>query len=126
MANSLSEMTREELWKLFPIILCKYNPAWANWYAEEEKRLNRIIGNPYIERINHIGSTSVPGLTAKPTIDIVLEITEDCDLNFLASVLEENGYIFEKQPQKPAPHIVHERLYHSWVCRKGISSSRSI
>ncbi|WP_259455844.1 GrpB family protein [Bacillus sp. PK3_68] len=53
--------------------------------------LNNIIGNQNIERINHIGSTSVNWLLAKPTIDILLEITEDCDLKFLVSVLEKNG-----------------------------------
>ncbi len=109
--KSLSEMSLEELWELFPIILKEHNPIWKNWYLQEEKLLNNIIGNQYVERINHIGSTSVNGLLAKPTIDILLEITEDCDLKFLVNVLEKKGYIFEKQPQKPSPHMMFMKGY---------------
>ncbi|HHT7240507.1 TPA: GrpB family protein [Bacillus cereus] len=111
MGKSLSEMSLEELWELFPIILKEHNPIWKDWYLREEKLLNNIIGNQYIERINHIGSTSVNGLLAKPTIDILIEITEDCDLKFLVSKLEKNGYILEKQPQKPVPHMMFMKGY---------------
>ncbi|MEK4198015.1 GrpB family protein [Cytobacillus sp. FSL K6-0265] len=110
MRKRLSEMSLEELWELFPVILKEHDPIWKDWYLQEEKLLKKI-GNQYIERINHIGSTSVNGLLAKPTIDILLEITEDCDLKFLVSMLEENGYIFEKQPQKPAPHMMFMKGY---------------
>ncbi|NFP91272.1 GrpB family protein [Clostridium sporogenes] len=111
MEKSLSEMSLEELWIMFPIILEEYNPMWKEWYLGEEKLIIGSIGNDNIERINHIGSTSVDGLIAKPTIDILLEITKDCDLKFLVNVLEENGYIFEKQPQKPAPHMMFMKGY---------------
>lgn len=111
MGKSLSEMSLKELWELFPIILRDHNPIWKDWYLEEEKLLNNIIGNQNIKRINHIGSTFISGLLAKPTIDILLEITEGCDLKLLVSVLEKNGYIFEKQPQKPAPHMMFMKGY---------------
>ncbi|MEH7462874.1 GrpB family protein [Bacillus thuringiensis] len=111
MVKSLSEMSLEELWELFPIILKEHNPIWKDWYLQEEKLLNIIIGDQYIERIHHIGSTSVNGLLAKPTIDILLEITEDCNLKFLVNALEKTGYILEKQPQKPAPHMMFMKGY---------------
>lgn len=111
MSKSLSEMSLEELWQLFPIILKEHNPMWREWYLQEKNLLMTIIGNEHIKRINHIGSTSVNGLISKPTIDILLEITEDCDLKFLVSVLEKNGYIFEKQPQNPAPHMMFMKGY---------------
>lgn len=110
-SKRLSEMSLEELWELFPIILNEHNSIWRDWYLQEEKLLTNIIGNQYIERINHIGSTSVNELLAKPTIDILLEVTEDCHLKFLVSVLEKNGYIFENQPQKPAPHMMFMKGY---------------
>lgn len=111
MAKGLSEMSLEELWELFPIILKEHNPIWKDWYLQEEKLFNNIIGNQYIERIHHIGSTSVNGLLAKPTIDILLEITEDCNLKFLVNALEKTGYILEKQLQKPAPHMMFMKGY---------------
>lgn len=36
MAKPLSEMTLEELWELFPIVLAEHRDCWADWYAEEE------------------------------------------------------------------------------------------
>ena len=44
-------------------------------------------------RINHIGSTAVPGLLAKPTIDILLEVTEDCDLRPITERMLDEGYV---------------------------------
>lgn len=129
MTKSLSEMSLEQLWALFPIILEVHNPAWINWYLQEEQSLKDAVPIQYIERINHIGSTAVKGLLAKPTIDILLEITEDCDLSLLKNLLEENGYLFEKQPRKPAPHMMFmkgykdkgfaEKVFHLHVRYKG-------
>lgn len=63
-------MTNQELWALFPISLTEHNGQWKQWYIEEKDSLVQIIGQQFIERINHIGSTSVDGLVAKPTIGI--------------------------------------------------------
>ena len=43
MGKPLSEMTLEELWELFPIILTGHNEVWTKWYAEEERRLADIF-----------------------------------------------------------------------------------
>ena len=43
MGKPLSEMTLEELWELFPIFLTEHNELWAEWYAEEERRLAGIL-----------------------------------------------------------------------------------
>jgi len=86
-------MSNEELWGLFPITLKEYNPEWVNWYNDEEELLYKIIGKDNIMRVNHIGSTSVDGLLAKPTVDILLEISYDFDVDELISILEQNEYI---------------------------------
>ncbi|MED0971587.1 GrpB family protein [Bacillus paramycoides] len=83
---------------------------------------NMIQMMEYIERINHIGSTSVNGLLAKPVIDILLAITEDCDLKFLVSILEKNGYTLEIQVQKLAPHMMFMKGY----IEKGFTKKRFI
>jgi GrpB-like predicted nucleotidyltransferase (UPF0157 family) len=99
-------MTNEELWLLFPVILSPYDPEWDGWYREEENQLMKIIEKQSIVRINHIGSTAVYGMTAKPTIDILLEISTDTDTEELVRKLEENGYIFTEQPDNPPPHMM--------------------
>ena len=71
MSKKLSEMTLEELWHLFPIILVEHQKNWKGWYIEEEKLLKKLI--PQIKRINHIGSTSISSICAKPIIDILVE-----------------------------------------------------
>lgn len=93
MGKKLSEMSNEELWGLFPIILEEYNSEWVNWYKDEEKLIYEIVGKDKIMRINHIGSTSVNGLLAKPTVDILFEIADGFDVDELISILEQNGYI---------------------------------
>ena len=72
-AKSLSEMTLEELWQLFPIILSGHDPNWKKYYEEEKTLLEKSFGNLLIQ-IEHIGSTAVEGLIAKPTVDILLEV----------------------------------------------------
>ncbi len=51
-----------------------------------------------ILRISHIGSTSVPELIAKPTIDILLEISQDADLSIITERLKDEGYIVNTPP----------------------------
>lgn len=111
MSKSLSQLTNEELWELFPIVLCEHNPTWKEKYLEEKKLLETIIGNQHIVRINHYGSTSVEGLIAKPTVDILLEIKENTNLELLVETLTANGYNYSNQPMNPPPHMMFMKGY---------------
>lgn len=111
LAKQLNEMTKDELWSLFPIKISSYNPDWAIWYEEEEKRLEAVINPPNIVRINHIGSTAVFGMIAKPTIDILLEISTDTDTEELIRKLEYGGYLYSEQPGNPPPHMMFLKGY---------------
>ena len=92
MTKPLSEMTLEELWRLFPVILSAYNPDWQNWYRDESELLTRCFGDR-LKRIRHIGSTSVPGMLAKPTVDILLEAAPDCPPEKLRESGLRSGYM---------------------------------
>lgn len=50
-----------------------YNPNWPDQFQEEASQIKPIFSDNFVA-IHHIGSTSVPGLAAKPTIDIILEV----------------------------------------------------
>ena len=93
MSTPLQEMTNEELWVLFPIILSEHRAEWTKFYEQEKDSIISALGTKNISRINHIGSTSVPGLIAKPTIDILLEIPTDADIPSLTAALISAGYI---------------------------------
>jgi GrpB-like predicted nucleotidyltransferase (UPF0157 family) len=68
-----------------------YDPAWPDLYAREAERIRSILGDR-VARIEHVGSTSVPGLMAKPIIDIVLEVPESSDEAAYIPDLEAAGY----------------------------------
>ncbi|AFA50071.1 putative glutamate-rich protein GrpB [Acetobacterium woodii DSM 1030] len=82
----------KELWALFPIILKEHNPKYKEWYEIEKRQLLSSINNQDIKRINHIGSSAVEGLIAKPTIDILLEVDSTCELTELIKTLNKNSW----------------------------------
>ena len=85
-------MSLEELWELFPIILSPHSPEWKTWADNEIQSLSSLLAH-YTPVINHIGSTAVPGIMAKPIVDILVEISSDCDWHEVKNILEESGYI---------------------------------
>ena len=92
MGKPLSDMTLEELWKLFPIILTEHSEAWSKWYAEEEKRLIGILPSNEI-KISHIGSTAIKNIWAKPIVDILVELSASMSIESIKEILVQNGYI---------------------------------
>ena len=108
MSNSIdNETDQERRTRIYPIILSKYNPAWSKWYAEEKENLERLIGKSNIVRISHYGSTAVPGLTAKPTVDILLEIAETTCIEELMTLMP-NEYICLRKENNPIPE--HDKV----------------
>ena len=92
MGKSLSEMTLEELWELFPIALSSHKSCWGDWYEEERRLLASLLGG--IEpAIYHIGSTAIQGIWAKPIIDILVEIPTETPLTEARVCLADSGYI---------------------------------
>ncbi len=108
---NLSEMTLDELWELFPIILEEHNTAYVDWYAEEKNNLLNCIQRKNIKRINHIGSSAVKGLISKPTIDILLEIDKESDTENLKYILDINGWILMFEENEPDFKIVFNKGY---------------
>lgn len=92
MKNTLKNMTLEELWQLFPIILSPYNRQWIHWAQDEIKRLSGLLA-AFHPIISHIGSTAIPGIQAKPIIDILVEVSTDIEWESIKDIMEVNGYI---------------------------------
>ena len=85
-------MTIGELWVLFPIILTAHSEDWKEWYLEEEKRLSELLSDRNAV-INHIGSTAINGIWAKPIIDILVEIPKSDSMDAVKTALTQGGYI---------------------------------
>lgn len=92
MRQDFSNVTKERLAELFPILLEEHNSEWGKNYLKEKEFLQSIFKDKII-RINHIGSSSVPGLIAKPTVDILLEVKDDININTETEKMKDEGYI---------------------------------
>ena len=115
MDKKLSEMTQEELWQLFPIILTEHNERWADYYADEFFELKRILPKGSI--VNHIGSTAVKDICAKPIVDILVEVGDN--MTEVATTLQNNGWTKMSQSENRisfnkgyTEHGFEEKVYH--------------
>ena len=75
-----------------PVHLAPYDTAWPALFAEEAKRIREVLGDR-IALLEHVGSTSVPGLSAKPIIDMVLAVADSNDEAAYVAPLEQRGYV---------------------------------
>jgi GrpB-like predicted nucleotidyltransferase (UPF0157 family) len=75
-----------------PIEISDYDPDWPAWFAAEEARIREVLGDRAL-LLEHVGSTSVPGLPAKPLIDIVMEVPDTADEPAYVPDLEAAGYV---------------------------------
>lgn len=73
------------------IVLADYDPEWLRQFAGEAAKIRAALG-PRALAVEHAGSTSVPGLPAKPIIDIVLVVPDSSDEPSYVPALESAGY----------------------------------
>lgn len=88
------------------IELASYNSTWPARFAAEAVRLRRVCG-PGALRIDHVGSTSIPGLAAKPIIDVQIVVDALTPLAGWADRLEQLGY-----RHHPSPDDVEYPFFH--------------
>lgn len=74
-----------------PVVIVEYRSEWPARFAQERNRLAAVLG-PAAIRIDHIGSTAVPGLAAKPIIDIDVSVRDVEEENIYLPALERAGY----------------------------------
>lgn len=101
-----------------------YNPAWPSAFEQEKERLRSVFGGD-AEAIEHVGSTAVPGLYAKPIIDIEVGLREFASWPRFVGQLVEHGYTFmedrvgdmevfmPKGPEAERTHYLHITQYGS-------------
>lgn len=92
-----------------PIIVVDYNANWVNQYEQEKQQILLALGNK-VTNIQHIGSTSVPGLAAKPVIDILLGLKQIPPLPMQISNLEAIGYNYYGELGIPGRHYFRKGM----------------
>jgi GrpB-like predicted nucleotidyltransferase (UPF0157 family) len=75
-----------------PITLAEYDSAWPVLYEREAARIRAALADRAL-LIEHVGSTSVPGLAAKPHIDVLLAVADSSDEASYVPALEDAGYV---------------------------------
>ncbi|MEI2986895.1 MAG: GrpB family protein [Alistipes inops] len=108
-------------------MLVPYDTSWPEAYRSESFRLREAVGSDIV-RISHIGSTAVLGLTAKPTIDILLEIEPDTYLPPGPARTYGNLRLslHAAAAKSAAGNDVHERLYPPRLRKADLPPARPI
>ena len=68
-----------------------HDPAWRGEFEAEARRITRALGD-LVVRLHHIGSTAIPGIFAKPVIDLLMEVDDIVELDDRSSFMEDLGY----------------------------------
>ena len=74
------------------ILIVDYDPQWPVLYDREAARIRGVLGSQALQ-LEHTGSTSVPGLSAKPVIDMLLVVTDSAGEEAYVPALEAAGYV---------------------------------
>jgi GrpB-like predicted nucleotidyltransferase (UPF0157 family) len=109
------------------IEIVDYNPGWPRMFEEERASLLPLIGQ-YVEDIQHTGSTSVPGLAAKPVIDILIAVRGLALVEKCVGPIEGLGYGYLGENGLPGRHFFRKpggrgwhRTHHIHMVLKGSS-----
>ncbi|MBI1884852.1 MAG: GrpB family protein [Chloroflexi bacterium] len=94
-----------------PVVVVPYDPRWPRRYEEERARILGVLAHVRID-VEHVGSTAVPGLGAKPVVDILIGLRELADGERWVKPLEGLGYEYKGELGIPG------RLYFRRLVRR--------
>jgi GrpB-like predicted nucleotidyltransferase (UPF0157 family) len=86
-----------------PIVIADYDPGWPDLYQIEANRLRTALGDLLVA-IEHVGSTSVPGLAAKPRIDIMPGLASEDDLDRTIEPITSLGFAYIAKYEDEMPY----------------------
>ena len=102
MADTVTEETLQE--KVARVLrdridVVAYDPAWPGMFEAEKAHLRACLPGDMVGRIEHFGSTAVPGLAAKPVVDVLVEVWDlEATKTRIAPILEAQGYDYFWRP----------------------------
>ena len=99
-----------------------YDPAWPALFAAEAAHLRALVPAWLIGRIEHFGSTAVPGLAAKPIVDMLLEVRSmEHVVQHIAPILKREGYeFFWRDRERGLPGIAY-----AWFIKRDATGRRT-
>lgn len=101
------------------VALAPYDPAWPESFAREKAHLFACLPRELVRRIEHFGSTAVPGLSAKPVVDVLVEVTDlEATRERIAPLLEAQGYDYFWR----SAHDDDTEPYYAWFIKRDPAS----
>ena len=91
-----------------PVTIVDYDPTWPQAFAEARAEILEAVG-PYVECVEHVGSTSVEGLAAKPIIDTQVGVKDWHEARVTIKPLRARGWLFRGQNGIPRRHYFVKR-----------------
>jgi GrpB-like predicted nucleotidyltransferase (UPF0157 family) len=106
-----------------PVVVADYDESWPARFEEQRVRISRALGEAAL-RIDHIGSTAVPGLAAKPIVDVQVSVRDTDQESLYVQPLEAAGY--QLRVREPAHRMLRtpERDVHVHVWPAGSGDER--
>jgi GrpB-like predicted nucleotidyltransferase (UPF0157 family) len=87
-----------------PVHIVAYDPSWPTLFAQERNLILQAVGQ-WIEEVEHVGSTAIPGLDAKPVVDLVVGLKDMSDALSLVEPLRSLGYSYWAEGAKAHHHL---------------------
>jgi GrpB-like predicted nucleotidyltransferase (UPF0157 family) len=123
LAARRAETFEAKVWRVLAeeIVIAPYDPNWPVLFEEEARHLRACLPPEMIGRIEHFGSTAVPGLAAKPIVDMLVEVTDlEAARSDIVPVLEAQGYDYFRRPCEENPGA-----YFAWLIKRNANDVRT-
>jgi GrpB-like predicted nucleotidyltransferase (UPF0157 family) len=102
------------------VAIVPYDPRWSELFRREKAHLLACLPSELIRRVEHFGSTAVPGLAAKPVVDLLVEVADlQATRTRIAPLLEAQGYDYFWRPT----HGNDGPPFYAWFIKRDPSSS---
>jgi GrpB-like predicted nucleotidyltransferase (UPF0157 family) len=112
----ITEAIREE------ISIVPYNQDWPRLFEEEAGHLCNLLPNSLLKRIEHFGSTAIPGMSAKPIIDMLVEVSSLAETQKrIVPILVAEQYDYFWRPAFDDPHSEH----YAWFIKRNTTGIRT-
>ncbi|GAB4354752.1 MAG: hypothetical protein Kow006_20710 [Gammaproteobacteria bacterium] len=104
------------------VVVEPYDPSWPRLFEEEKRHLREILPSDLIGRIEHFGSTAVPGLAAKPIIDMLVEVPSlETVHQVIAPILQKEGYDYFWRPR----YLGGDEIGYTWFIKRDAQGRRT-
>jgi GrpB-like predicted nucleotidyltransferase (UPF0157 family) len=101
------------------VAIAPYDPAWPETFGQEKAHLLACLPEDLVRRVEHFGSTAVPGLAAKPIVDVLVEVTDlEATRSRIAPLLEAQGYDYFWRPT----HGDDGPPYYCWFIKRAAAT----